>query len=192
MVRMYNERALKLEVRELLEGRSDWILQSECVFMSAPASFHGQAQMVQQLLECHGADPMVTISSLIKRMDKALEPVSNELLDLAISAKPWTVYDVAKDKETRNAFRRAMARMPDAWKWTDLARVPSALTPDMETGPKKQSQAKFKSKSANKDEAVQGLETVVLLSESSVEFSCPTVQERMAADREKRAQAAEA
>lgn len=288
MIRIYNERALKLEVRELLEGWSDWILQSECVFMHAPgnnkrtifyedsvmsradregllrsfpfatrrptlteikhayqeltavkirqppkeepfsesaetmtvvpksaihasvvplslpteivavktkptstlslsapllklvelvkkgrvevidnhfaragldpsqllpksprqeydqrrpptllhlASFYGQSQVVQQLLEKHGADPTATISSLIERMDRTLEPVSDELLDLAISAKPWTAYDVAKDRETRNAFRRAMARMPEAWDWTGLTRVPSALTAEMEAEP---------------------------------------------------------
>ncbi|KAG0277741.1 hypothetical protein BGZ95_005436 [Linnemannia exigua] len=346
MVRMYNERALKMEVRELLEGWSDWILQSECVFMHAPgnnkrtvfyedsimnradqegvlrsfpfvtrrptltelkrayqelttvkimqpsqevqlvgdveqeaeatmvvpksvshtsgtnvaniqtistqalsgpllklvelikkgrveamdnyfartgldpsqmlpksprqeydqrktptllhlASFLGQAQVVQRLLERHGADPTATIPSLIKRMDKAMEPVSNELLDLAISAKPHTAYDVAKDKETRNAFRRAMAGMPDAWDWAGLARVPSALTPEREAVPQKLRQTKPDGKGSgnendDKDMVVRDLSTLVALSESSVEPSLSTVQEKMAADREKRAQAAEA
>ncbi|KAK3836781.1 MAG: hypothetical protein J3R72DRAFT_403097 [Linnemannia gamsii] len=161
------------------------------------ASFHGQAQVVQRLLEIHGADPTATIPSLVKRMDKALEPVSNELLDLAISTKPCTAYEVAKDKETRNAFRRAMARKPDAWDWKGLARVPSALTPEMETELPNQSQTKPNGKRSgnegdDKDLVVQDLYTVVASSESSVELSPPTVQQRMAADREKRAQAAEA
>ncbi|KAF8942778.1 hypothetical protein BGZ47_006156 [Haplosporangium gracile] len=165
------------------------------------ASFHGQSRVVQQLLEKHGADPTATIPSLIRRMDKTLEPVSDELLDLAISAKSWTAYDVAKDKETRNAFRRVMARMPDAWDWTGLARVPSALTPEMEAESQKQgvSIANGGKRSENEtdgnDEVVQDVDLVVL-PESSVE-SCRsesprlTVQERMATDREKRAQAAE-
>ncbi|KAF9936460.1 hypothetical protein BGZ67_002361 [Mortierella alpina] len=38
MVRMYNERALKLEVQELLGGWSQWIEQSEFVFMHAPGN----------------------------------------------------------------------------------------------------------------------------------------------------------
>jgi hypothetical protein len=343
MVRMYNERALKLEVRELLEGWSDWILQSECVFMHAPgnnkrtvfyensiisradqegilrsfpfvtrrptlteikrayqeltavkirqpskeeqlsesvetmvvapksvsfasavplslptevvtgktklasapyvsapllklvelvkkgrveaidnhfartgldpsqllpksprqeydqrrtptllhlASFHGQSRVVQQLLEKHGADPTVTISSLIKRMDKTLEPVSDELLDLAISAKPWTAYDVAKDKETRNAFRRAMARIPDAWDWTGLARVPSALTAEMDTESQKQSRSK--SNGGGKDEVAQDMQALAVPHSSFKESPRFMVQERIAADREKRAQAAEA
>ncbi|KAF9925198.1 hypothetical protein FBU30_004978 [Linnemannia zychae] len=347
MVRMYNERALKLEVRELLESWSDWIMQSECVFMHAPgnnkrtvfyedsvmnradregilrsfpfvtrrptlielkrayqelttvkvkhssqddalidttgqdaaimaielkrksntpvvppvktvpistpavagsllklaelvkkgrvdaidnylartgfnpsqllptsprheydqrrtptllhlASLHGQARVVQQLLEKHGADPTATIPSLVMHMDRNLEPVSEELLDLAIHAKPWTAYDLAKDKETRNAFRRAMAKMPDAWDWVGLARVPSALTPEMETESKRHTKSKHKSKGkSNRNEKTQEPDTV-LLNESSVETEfhpsktpCPTVEERMAADREKRAMAAE-
>ena len=35
---MYNEEALKLEVRELLEGWSHWIKQSECVFVHSPGN----------------------------------------------------------------------------------------------------------------------------------------------------------
>ncbi|KAF9124421.1 hypothetical protein BGX30_000956, partial [Mortierella sp. GBA39] len=37
-IRMYNEEALKLEVRELLEGWSHWIKQSECVFVHSPGN----------------------------------------------------------------------------------------------------------------------------------------------------------
>ena len=41
-------------------------------------------------------------------------------------------YVVSKDKETRDAFRRAMARNPDAWDWIGRAAVPSALTEELE------------------------------------------------------------
>ena len=46
--------------------------------------------------------------------------------------KGKVAYAVSKDKETRDAFRRAMARIPDAWDWMQGARVPSALTPELE------------------------------------------------------------
>ena len=46
--------------------------------------------------------------------------------------KGKVAYTVSKDKETRDAFRRAMARIPDAWDWMQGARVPSALTPELE------------------------------------------------------------
>ncbi|KAH7043746.1 hypothetical protein BKA57DRAFT_427909 [Linnemannia elongata] len=161
------------------------------------ASFYGQSQVVQQLLEKHGADPTATISSLIKRMDKTLAPVSDELLDLAITTKPWTAYDVAKDKETRNAFRRAMARMPDAWDWTGLARVPSALTPEMEAESRRQGGSKSdggkrsENESDGNDEVVQNVQPESSVIPCQLETPRLTVQERMNADREKRAQAAE-
>lgn len=161
------------------------------------ASFHGQSQVVQQLLEKHGADPTATIPSLIKRMDKTLEPVSDELLDLAITTKPWTAYDVAKDKETRNAFRRAMARMPDAWDWTGLARVPFVLTSEMEAelqkqgGSKSNGDKRSKNESDGNEEVVQDVQPESIVVPDRSETPRLTVQERMAADREKRAQAAE-
>ncbi|KAF9082786.1 hypothetical protein BGX23_012081 [Mortierella sp. AD031] len=280
-IRIYNERALKLEVRDLLEGWSDWILQSECVFMHAPGnnkrtvfyehSIMGrvdregllrsfpfvtrcltlvelkrayqelttikimQLSKGEQLIEgtnqvqdqemiviptkephtpvvspspAAGMDvakvktasmpsssasilklvelvkkgriqPWTIISpepvssgsaasrevwrrpysyhpSLIKRMDKTNEPVPDELLDLAIHAKPWTAYDAAKAKETRNAFRRVMATMPDAWDWTGLARVHSALTSEMEAGSQKGSGSRFNGKRSENESDSKG------------------------------------
>ncbi|ORZ24070.1 hypothetical protein BCR42DRAFT_402190 [Absidia repens] len=39
-----------------------------------------------------------------------------------------TAYEVAKDKITRNVFRRCMCDYPDRWQWLDDAHVPSPLT----------------------------------------------------------------
>ncbi|KAF9956110.1 hypothetical protein BGZ72_003012 [Mortierella alpina] len=89
------------------------------------ASLHGQARIVQQLLEVHGADPTTTMSSPIERSSQ--EPTPDHLLDVASPIKSWTAYDLAINKETRNAFRSAMAKMPDAWDWVRQAHVPSAL-----------------------------------------------------------------
>ena len=41
-------------------------------------------------------------------------------------------YDLCPTKESRNVFRRAMAAHPDWWDWANAARVPSALTTEME------------------------------------------------------------
>ncbi|KAI7858014.1 hypothetical protein BDC45DRAFT_603061 [Circinella umbellata] len=43
-----------------------------------------------------------------------------------------TAYEVAKDKETRNAFRRCMCDLPKHWDWLNEARVPSPLTREAE------------------------------------------------------------
>ncbi|KAI9260565.1 hypothetical protein BDA99DRAFT_572655 [Phascolomyces articulosus] len=43
-----------------------------------------------------------------------------------------TAYEVAKDKDTRNVFRRCMCDMPKRWDWLTEARVPSPLTREAE------------------------------------------------------------
>ncbi|KAG0213717.1 hypothetical protein BGX28_003661 [Mortierella sp. GBA30] len=88
------------------------------------ASHHGQAQVVKQLLEKHHADPTTTTVSAMSELESEESTL--------ISGGSYTAYDIAKDKETRNAFRRAMAKLPDSWDWIGLAHVPSALTPEME------------------------------------------------------------
>ncbi|KAF9106642.1 hypothetical protein BGX27_009068 [Mortierella sp. AM989] len=96
------------------------------------AAQHGQAQIVKQLLEVHYADPTLTAASFIRRTGTDAELISDDFINLDIQSKPTTAYDIAKDKETRNAFRRAMAKMPDTWDWVGLAHVPSPLTPELE------------------------------------------------------------
>lgn len=97
------------------------------------ASHHGQSQVVKILLEKHNADPTVTSAGDQGNDESA-----------GFSTTSLTAYDVAKDKETRNAFRRAMALIPDNWDWMGLAHVPSALTPDMEAEQERKAKEKTK------------------------------------------------
>jgi len=90
------------------------------------AAHHGQPQVVKLLLEKFHADPTTTTVSAIHPSE------SQDPLASSFGTSSMTAYDMAKDKETRNAFRRAMALMPDTWDWVALAHVPSALTPEME------------------------------------------------------------
>ncbi|KAF9427021.1 hypothetical protein BGZ94_005644 [Podila epigama] len=94
------------------------------------ASHHGHPQVVKILLEKHNADPTVTSARALDQQDPSDE--LNDPSGFAAAATSLTAYDVAKDKETRNAFRRAMALLPDKWDWVGQAHVPSALTPEME------------------------------------------------------------
>ncbi|KAG0294607.1 hypothetical protein BGZ98_001712 [Dissophora globulifera] len=99
------------------------------------ASHHGQHQIIKTLLEKHSADPTTTTitAKAISSADGESTNNDDDNGDAALlGSSALTAYDVAKDKETRNAFRRAMALLPDAWDWTVLAHVPSALTPEME------------------------------------------------------------
>lgn len=65
-----------------------------------------------------------------------------------------TAYELAPSKGTRNAFRRAMAAEPDWCDWTGQARVPSALTEEMEAGQSgkgKERKARMKEKMRERD-----------------------------------------
>ena len=65
-----------------------------------------------------------------------------------------TAYEVAPSRATRNVFRRAMASHPDWWDWSGDARVPSALTEEMEAaqaGKGKDRKARLKEKVKERD-----------------------------------------
>ncbi|KAG2199590.1 hypothetical protein INT47_012190 [Mucor saturninus] len=64
----------------------------------------GAADLVTDLLIKYDADPTI------------------------VSDAGKTAYEVSKDKETRNAFRRCMCDYPSKWNWLEDARVPSPLT----------------------------------------------------------------
>ncbi|KAG0357389.1 hypothetical protein BG005_003587 [Podila minutissima] len=93
------------------------------------AAHHGRAEVVKVLLEKHLVDPTTSYALQTQGED--------------ITASLPTAYEVAKDKETRNTFRRAMARMPDQWEWRLLAHVPAPLTPEMEHRAKNKSRRQF-------------------------------------------------
>ncbi|KAG5457686.1 MAG: hypothetical protein BJ554DRAFT_2237 [Olpidium bornovanus] len=136
-------------------------------------------------------------------------------------ARSRTAYEVAKDKEVRNAFRRFMASHPDQWDWISGARVPSALTPAMEEEHErkaKERRTKDKERKAKarreKDEKAKASASAPVESEASAssaplaasaqQRAFPTLSRseqqavrlspevRARLDRERRAQAAEA
>eukprot|EP00198_Chlamydomonas_reinhardtii_P013555 XP_001702892.1 predicted protein [Chlamydomonas reinhardtii] len=64
-------------------------------------------------------------------------------------------YDLASDKETRDAFRRFMAQQPDRWDYSTSG-IPSALTEEMEAAAaakKAAHKAKLKAKDAERKDA---------------------------------------
>lgn len=96
------------------------------------AAHHGQAHCVKLLLEKHNADPTTTTLSAAKAAAAIDGDGDDDEEAGGLTGSSFTAYDIAKDKETRNAFRRAMALSPESWDWVGLAHVPSALTPEME------------------------------------------------------------
>jgi len=137
-----------------------------------------------------------------------------------ISTKNMTPYDLAKDKETRNVFRRYMAEHMDKWDW-NIAHVPSPLTKEMEEEQqRKQKEKKRKDKERKKKAAANKKEKELVEAEKKVvaegnEFTSTTLKKnssstsgktldssspliglppemRMRIERERRARAAEA
>ncbi|KAG9300390.1 hypothetical protein G9A89_010014 [Geosiphon pyriformis] len=62
-----------------------------------------------------------------------------------ISAQNKTPYDIAQNKETRNAFRRYMAEQMEKWDWS-AAHVPSPLTKELEEEQERKAKEKEKKK----------------------------------------------
>ncbi|KAI0031277.1 hypothetical protein K488DRAFT_52396 [Vararia minispora EC-137] len=73
------------------------------------AARHGQADVVQWMLEDLGADPTV--------------PVPNASAETRVR----TAYDEASSKDVRDAFRRLAGAYPTRWDWLGAGHVPSVL-----------------------------------------------------------------
>ncbi|KAI8915473.1 hypothetical protein DFJ77DRAFT_430274 [Powellomyces hirtus] len=120
-------------------------------------------------------------------------------------------YDVASSKETRDSFRRFVAKKPDLWDWK-AAHVPGPLTPEMEQQQKDKDREK-KKKQKEKQKAYNAAKAAATpppepeapavssaskkaafskLTKTEREAVGMTPERRAALDREKRALAAEA
>ncbi|KAG0332581.1 hypothetical protein BG004_001188 [Podila humilis] len=120
------------------------------------ASHYGQVEVVRVLLEEHLADPTVTSYYSASTTTIGMNNDDNDEDHDSSASRPgaaaellassMTAYEVAKDKETRNIFRRAMAKMPTRWEWRLLARVPAPLTPEMESKAKGKSKRQLEGK----------------------------------------------
>ncbi|BBN19387.1 ankyrin repeat and zinc finger domain-containing protein 1 [Marchantia polymorpha subsp. ruderalis] len=72
----------------------------------------------------HEAAKSGNCEEVLRLLEDGMDPCARD-------GRDRTPYSLAGDKETRNVFRRYMARFPDQWDW-HAANVPSALTEEME------------------------------------------------------------
>ncbi|TPX47436.1 hypothetical protein SeMB42_g03324 [Synchytrium endobioticum] len=187
---------LATALETLPESVTAKLLDSEGTSLLHVAASSNQPAVVDVLLSKHNANPCV------KNM-RNLRP-----------------YDVATDKDTRNAFRRVMHRFPDLWDWKD-AHVPSPLSPEMEEEQKakdkirkavqrEKEKAAKKAAASGSTDGVSGSSrgvtgsasstantskpksVVTKLSKTEAEAMGMTPEARARLDREKRAMAAEA
>jgi hypothetical protein len=184
-----------LPADELAETNED--LYHYPTLLHMVASMGGAADLIKQLLINWDADPTI------------------------VSEAGKTAYEVCKDKESRNAFRRCMCDYPDKWAWLEQGRVPSPLTEKQEQDQlakdkkkqakeqekkrlielerqkleaareAKQEQAQFEKMNATR--AKNNLLPIVkpLGGDSAINTANMTPEARMRLEREKRARAAE-
>ncbi|KAJ3515996.1 hypothetical protein NLJ89_g1401 [Agrocybe chaxingu] len=97
----------------------------------------GHEDIIKWLLEEAKADPTIPVpSAKLGDIDEDDEGPKSDASDAARPAKgSWrAAYDLAKTKAIRDIFRRCAAAHPDWWDWFGTARVPSALSQEMEEG----------------------------------------------------------
>ncbi|KAI8362801.1 hypothetical protein BD560DRAFT_484020 [Blakeslea trispora] len=110
------------------------------------------AQLIKALLTNYDADPTL------------------------VSGAGKTAYEVCKDKEARNAFRRCMYDLPEKWAWLEKARVPSPLSEQQE----KEQLAKERKKQAREQEKKQWM-----AQESAKQQALQELQEQKEREHEK-------
>ena len=101
----------------------------------------GHEEMTRWFLEEARVDPTIPVPF---RKAVGDEDANNSELEAAAKGSRRTAYDLATKKSIRDIFRRAAAAHPEWWDWFGAARVPSALSQDMEEDREKKQKAKRK------------------------------------------------
>ncbi|XP_021904515.1 ankyrin repeat and zinc finger domain-containing protein 1 [Carica papaya] len=81
--------------------------------------------------EIHGVSTPLHEAAKSRNMQEVMKLLEQGLDPCIKDERGRTPYMLASEKEVRNTFRRFMALNPDKWDW-DAAKVPSALTKEME------------------------------------------------------------
>ncbi|KAJ7695094.1 hypothetical protein B0H17DRAFT_931041 [Mycena rosella] len=109
----------------------DWAGEKRSTLLQL-AAHAGHEDVTDWLLENLHADPTVDVP-----LAKAGELEDDDSGDASDSAKApkgsrRTAYDLARTRAVRDVFRRCAGAHPDWWDWFGAARVPSALSKEME------------------------------------------------------------
>ena len=102
------------------------------------ASRAGQEEVTRWLLEEAHADPTVAVPAGIANArqedEDGHESDASETPSVLPAGTRRTAYDLARTRGVRNIFRRCAADHPEWWDWFGAARLPSALSKEMEEG----------------------------------------------------------
>jgi hypothetical protein len=102
------------------------------------ASQAGQEEVTRWLLEEARADPTVAVplggANARQEDGDGYDSDASEAPSALPAGARRTAYDLARTRGVRNVFRRCAADHPDWYDWFGAARVPSALSKEMEEG----------------------------------------------------------
>ena len=101
------------------------------------ATHAGHEDVTQWLLEEARADPTIPVPSKSGQIDVDGDvedggDTSDSPRKVTTATSRRTAYDLARTKPLRDVFRRCAAAHPEWWDWLGSARVPSALSKEME------------------------------------------------------------
>ena len=109
----------------------DWAGEKRASIMQLAVE-NGHEEMVRWLLEAR-ADPTIPVPApKVGEADEDKSDASDSGYLPPSSRR--TAYDLARSKPMRDIFRRCAATHPTWWDWLGAARVPSALSQEMEEG----------------------------------------------------------
>ena len=115
-----------------VDGRiPDWMDRSDGPGLTLLqfAAAQGQAEVAQWLLDELGANPTLPITTTADDdLDAGAQSDTSDAPPPLPSSSRRVAYDLAKSRPVRDVFRRSAADHPDKWDWLGAARVPSALS----------------------------------------------------------------
>ena len=103
--------------------------QATLLHLSAKA---GQEQMTQVLLEDFRADPTIAFTIEDREGTDAIDSDTSDAPQPVSATSKRVAYDLARNREVRNVFRRCAGAHPDWWDWLGAGRIPSVLSVEME------------------------------------------------------------
>lgn len=108
------------------------LVDTKFIIAAKPKAIAEEQTAPPEEAEPEAPEPELHAAARAGDADRVLALLIDEGADPTVVYRGKVAYVASKDKDTRDAFRRAMARAPDAWDWISQAQVPSALTEELE------------------------------------------------------------
>ena len=108
------------------------LVDTKFIIAAKPKAIAEESTAPAEEAEPEAPEPELHAAARAGDADRVLALLIDEGADPTVVYRGKVAYVASKDKDTRDAFRRAMARAPDAWEWISQAQVPSALTEELE------------------------------------------------------------